>query len=91
MSNVCDDGRPASKDNKLLAVIAMNIAAFSATGTTAVYRSIAEEFHAAEFCLFRNTISFIVTCFWCLWSGYNPRTQFPMRGKCALATRILAG
>lgn len=53
------------KDNKLLAVVAMNIAAFSTTGMTATYRIIASDFHAAEFNLIRNICSLIAACIWC--------------------------
>lgn len=79
------------KDNKLLAVVAMNIAAFSTTGMTATYRIVASDFHAAEFNLFRNICSLIAACIWCAVQGYNPIKLFPSDKKGVLVTRCLTG
>ena len=79
------------KDNKLLAIVAMNIAAFSTTAMTATYRIVGRDFHAAEFNLLRNMISLIAACIWCACSGYNPLKLFPSDKKGILLTRCLSG
>ena len=83
---------PARKDNKLFAIIAMNIAAFCTTGMTATYRVIADDFHPAEFNVLRNLTSFVAASIWlkCLGNG-NPCTLFPRQQKGVLAVRILTG
>ena len=51
----------------------MNISAASATGMTASYRVAAEGgFHAADFNLIRNVLSFCIAMIWCWWMGYGP-------------------
>ena len=79
------------KDNKLLAIIAMNIAAFSVTGMTATYRSIATVVRPVEFNLLRNSMSFIVACIWCRCLSYNPVKEFPSQQKFTLLVRIVTG
>ena len=71
-----------SKDNRLLAVIAMNISAACATGMTASYRIAAEGgFHAADFNLIRNVLSFCISVIWCCSMGYGPIKLFPSHNK----------
>ena len=69
----------------------MNIAAFCNTGLTATYRTIAEDFHAAEFNLMRNVTGLLASSIWCACYGYSPLRQFPKDKKCALLWRCLTG
>ena len=75
-----------------LAVIAMNIATFSATGTAATYRTIAREgFHPAELNLMRNSIAFFVSIIWCYFTDTNPFNAFPTEKKLPLLIRMTMG
>ena len=85
------DTPPPRVDNKLLAIIAMNIAAFANTGLVASYRIIAPEFHAAEFNLIRNICGLFFSSLWCAFLGYNPIKLFPRDKKGALLGRCLTG
>lgn len=79
-------------DSMLVAVIAMNIATFSATGMSASYRIIANEgFHPAELNLMRNALTFLVSLIWCYFTGLNPLKEFPLDKKMPLLWRILFG
>ena len=74
-------GGPGTKDNKLLAIIAMNISATGATGVSATYRIIAAEgFHPGDFNLFRNLVALTVAIFWSSCSRVHPIKDFP-KGK----------
>ena len=80
------------KDNMLVAVIAMNVAAFSATGCGAAFKVIAAEgFHAAELNLMRNSLAFIISCIWCCVTGLNPLKEFPLDKKPSMLIRLVAG
>ena len=60
----------AVKDNKVVAIISMNVAALSATGMTATYRVIGKEgFNAADYNLYRNLISLGASIIWLLIAG----------------------
>mmetsp|Transcript_37287 Transcript_37287/g.49054 ORF Transcript_37287/g.49054 Transcript_37287/m.49054 type:complete len:87 (-) Transcript_37287:333-593(-) len=73
---------PAGTDNRLLAILAMNIAALCATGLTSTYRIIAKEgFHAADFNLLRNFLAITVAIIWCACIKANPIKQFPSARK----------
>ena len=69
----------------------MNICAVSTTGLTATYKTIADNFSAADLNLLRNLLCFLVSCVWCAIARYNPLTRFPRDQKGVLAVRCLSG
>ena len=75
-----------------LAVLAMNIASFSATGMGASYKIIAKEgFHAAELNLIRNILTFFIAIAWCFFTDINPLRAFPADKKLPLFIRMSFG
>ena len=79
-------------DNRLVAIIAMNIAAASTVGMTASYKTIAEDgFRVVEFTFFRNVSGLIFSSIWLLILGYNPFKMFPSDKKCIFFWRIMTG
>ena len=83
---------PVVKDNKVIAIISMNVAALCSTGMTVTYRVIAKEgFHAADYNLYRNVLSFTVIIVWLWIAAQNPFKLFPRERKCLLLFRILCG
>ena len=87
-----NEDKNEKKDNMMVAVIAMNIAVFSATGMGASYKVIAAEgFHPAELNLMRNTLSFLVSLIWCCVTRVNPLNEFPHDKKLSLFVRMAAG
>lgn len=81
-----------SGDNKLKAIVAMNLALMCATGMAASYRVIAREgFHPAELNLVRSTFSFIVGLIWCVLTKTNPLYEFPVDKKMPLFGNLFFG
>ena len=92
MQTAGNELQPVHKDNKCIAIFAMNMAALCCVGMTSSYRVIAREgFHAAELNLVRNGFSFTVAIIWCLINKTNPLSQFPSDKKGSLATRCVSG
>ena len=80
------------KDNKILAIVAMNISVLCNTGMAAMYRIIAREgFHPADYNLYRNAISFSFACIWIVCIQRNPFKEFPYESKFLLLFRIIIG
>lgn len=66
------------KDNKLLALIMINIQAVCPTFITGLFRIVAKEgFHQADFNLYRNVLALIVAIVWCLIAKVNPFKDVP--------------
>ena len=58
------DDEPVHKDNRLVAIIAMNFGAICVTGMTASYKLIADEYHVVELTLLRNVTGLVFACVW---------------------------
>ena len=68
------------------------MASLAVTGMTCFYRIIAEEgFHAADFNLFRNAYSFLISLIWLQIDGNKPWTNFPSHKRYTLVSRTILG
>ena len=85
------DDVPVHKDNRLVAIVAMNFAAICITGMTASYKLIADEYHVIELTLLRNVTGFVVACLWLSCTQQNPFKLFPWENKYTLLWRIITG
>ena len=85
------DDVPVHKDNRLVAIIAMNFAAICYTGMAASYKLIADEYHVIEITLLRNVSGFVVACLWLGCTRQNPFKLFPWENKYTLLWRIITG
>mmetsp|Transcript_22585 Transcript_22585/g.27925 ORF Transcript_22585/g.27925 Transcript_22585/m.27925 type:complete len:120 (-) Transcript_22585:835-1194(-) len=84
--------KPASKDNRALAIIGITIQSMTVTGMTAFYRVIAKEgFHTADFFLIRNIFLLTVGLVWSCIAGVHPIKHFPSEKKWTLFWRMLTG
>ena len=85
------DDVPVHKDNRLVAILAMNFGAICVTGMTASYKLIADEYHVIELTLLRNVTGFIVACLWLGCTKQNPFKLFPWENKYTLLWRVITG
>ena len=91
---MADKSAPANqvKDNKVLAIIAINIQALCPTFITGLFRIVAKEgFNHADFNLYRNVLALIVASVWCYIDKIHPIKDYPKGGNKGVLGRLIFG
>lgn len=81
LDNTCDINmkkRAEQKDNRFLAIIAMNVFAFCSTACSVLFKTIqANGVSVIEFTFFRNAFNLTGAIILCFIFGVGPRKDFP--------------
>ena len=84
--------KETSKDNKCVAVVAMNLAWVFGVGYLVLFKLVEKEgdFNPAEFLLLDLVGICKASLIWCACAGYNPLKMFPWKKKWSLILRSFA-